>query len=579
MRNLYLEYMNSKEKLHNIYGINMSNAFLDAKMVNEGTTLLYLLPEISEQSSLVEEMDYFNTLEVKINDENKRFLSMFGEMALKNNPIGLTMDYLREESIDPKYIESTNYIYNNMKDAFASNNVSCVNSFTKCLANPDAETDKAMTAMLGTKQNMMNQIFSVETDHKVSREDVKEAKEYLETCGEKIKDLKDKAKDKANDFKMKVHSLKGDMDRAVKDIHGREVVHGNGNADKKEVEKEGCNNLLISQCIAAAAYLETQDMIDRSYIVQLENQILEMNNQARKIIAATACHNPRNIVGSAPITEMVMNTVELRTNDIYESCMNIDAKQYVDEAAVQNAFDKLKAKVTMSNKRFLKKYEDAALKSNCKDIVIDKWYTPVDIDSKLKSVMKEVDSTFVSKSDDPDELKQAYKDMRGSIWLSFADGKMSSVSAKMLDGNSMVWVKNIALKKTLKHRLTQSDVKEAIKFLKESDRRIDEEKSKYNKQLAAYSYANDGIRTLGRTKDEKYIKKIDAIRRTVVDNVLLNYQKMKLMQLKVLQQQSRIVVLKAARVSKISEAEIEEMQDIDNILEQAFALIDITTKK
>ena len=85
------------------------------------------------------------------------------------------------------------------------------------------------------------------------------------------------------------------------------------------------------------------------------------------------------------------------------------------------------------------------------------------------------------------------------------------------------------------------------------------------KHAISSSYPMYDAKTLGRTKGEKYVKKINTFMQMVNDNIDLNYQKMVLNQLKVKQQQSRVVVLKAARVSSNEAA---------SILESEFARID-----
>lgn len=567
MRNLYLEYMNSREYIHYISKCNMTNVFSEAVAYNKESFPIYDLPEIKMESYIENEILRLESLELVLKEDNTKFLDAFMESASKINPIGLSIDLLTESCIETKYKESTDYIYSKMKEAFSTNDVACVNSFTNSLVNPDKDTNNVLTCMISSKD-----IFNTDKDHKITRQDVKEAKEYLEKCPDKINKLKKLAKDKANSFKLKANSLRGDMDKASKEVHGKgkkQVIHGCGDPDKI---KEGCKNMLISQSIAAAAYTEAQDMIDLSYIVQLENQIIEKNTQARQIIAMVAHHNPRNIAESSLVTNLVSDIISESSNVIYEECDNIDIGTYIEERAFQDGFTKLKAKLVLSNKRFLKKNEEKALQSNCKGLTLKEWYIPKDYDKILDDTLKEVNRILVANSEDPDELKMKYKKMLGTWYLSFRDGQSNAISSKMIEGNGIGLVKNIAFEKVLNHQITTKDVKDAIKYLKNSDRVIDEE---YNKFLRLYNASNalDTVKLIGRTKDERYTKRIDSIRRTTINNIMFNYQKVKLMQVRVLQQQSRMVVMKAARLTKVSESELMEMKDVDILFEQLFDTI------
>lgn len=570
MRDLYLEYMNSREYIHYISKCNMTNVFSEAVAYNEESFPIYDLPEIKMKSHIENEILRLESLELVLKEDNTKFLDAFMESAFKINPIGLSIDLLTESCIETKYKEATDYIYGKMKEAFSTNDVACVNSFTNSLVNPDKDTNNTLTCMISSKD-----IFNTDKDHKITRQDVKEAKEYLEKCPDKINKLKKLAKDKANSFKLKANSLRGDMDKASKEVHGKgkkQVIHGCGDPDKI---KEGCENMLISQSIAVAAYTEAQDMIDLSYIVQLENQIIEKNTQARQIIAMVAHHNPRNIAESSLVTNLVSDIISESSNVIYEECDNIDIGTYIEERAFQDKITKLKAKLILSNKKFLKKYEEIALKSNCKGLILKEWYTPIDCDKKLNEVLEEIDRVLVANSDDPEELKAQYKELRGSYLCYYIDGKKSRVMSKMYDDRDSVVgsIKDAALEKHLNHQITHKDVKDAIEYLKHSDRLIDEYYNNYNKSLRTTLYNSDVAMTLGRSKDEKYIKEIDQLRRTAIDQVMNIYYHMKSIQVDVLQQQSRMVVMKAARLTKVSESELMEMKDVDILFEQLFDTI------
>ena len=384
---------------------------------------------------------------------------------------------------------------------------------------------------------------SIET-YQLTREDITEAVEVIKQTKNKIEDIKKKAADKVKDRKQKICNMKKDMEQAA-----------------KEVCRKPC-----AECCLVAAYLEMEDMINHAEIVALETQMIEELSKARSNIARTAFHNPRNIRESKILTDMIGEyTTENLMNLIKEAETADGAFIPVDEA-----FEGIRSKMTLSNKKFLKKYESQALSSNCEGIMMKKYYIPVTgLEKKCNDLIKEVETEFKKglNDDDPDEMKKRFKEIRGSFVLGFADGESTAKGAKMLDGKSISKVKNLAVKEETNHKVTKQDVQFAVNYLKDIDKRIDDAEREYQKIVGSITQAfYTPLRTLGRTKGEKYVKKIERITKETIENIQLNYRKIKLSQLKVMQQQSRKVVLLASR-TKATESDISDMEYLNNLLE------------
>ena len=316
------------------------------------------------------------------------------------------------------------------------------------------------------------------------------------------------------------------------------------------------------------------DMIDHAECVALTNQILEETKQAYTMLRMLQEHNARNIKESKVVTGFVQEVAMGSFEDFIQNPVLSEATiQSIQEGKLQDAFDKLKSNMVASNQRFLKRHKEAALASKCDGITIEKWYEAKDLNKLYKDAMSAVKKEMDPETKDLGELKDRWKEIRGSIWLGGADSKGIAISSKMLDGKQMAWVKDLAHTIFRKKKITPSGIKDAVKFLENSDIEI----NKANHDLMRASAVTAGSlytpNTLLRTRGEAYVKKINTFMQYIIDNINLNYQKMLLSQLKIKQQQSRMIILKAARVSSNEAMEILEKDFA--IIESAFTECEI----
>ncbi len=542
MISLYEDLLETRVRIHEINECNLGNKFIEKICEQKQITPEYKFPVLENTSFVEKDLLFLENLERLLDDSNKAFLENYQTVAEAINPIGLVADKVSRTSWNP---ESLDYLYNQVKDALKSNNIDTVDDLIEKSAVPGMCFGRPLSDMVSCdKEHIMESVFTVEENHNLIREDIIEAVEVIKQTKDKIKNIKDKAVDKVNDRKQKICNMKKDMEQAA-----------------KEVCRKPC-----AECCLVAAYLEMEDMINHAEIVALETQMIEELSQARSNIARTAFHNPRNIRESKILTDMIGEyTTENLMNLIKEAETADGAFIPVDEA-----FEGIRAKMTLSNKKFLKKYESQALSSNCEGIMMKKYYIPVTgLEKKCNDLIKEVEIEFKKglNDDDPDEMKKRFKEIRGSFVLGFADGESTAKGAKMLDGKSIAKVKNLAVKEETNHKVTKQDVQFAVNYLKDIDKRIDDAEREYQKIVGSITQAfYTPLRTLGRTKGEKYVKKIERITKETIENIQLNYRKIKLSQLKVMQQQSRKVVLLASR-TKATESDISDMEYLNNLLE------------
>lgn len=542
MISLYEDLLETRVRIHEINECNLGNKFIEKICEQKQITPEYKFPVLENTSFVEKDLLFLENLERLLDDSNKAFLENYQTVAEAINPIGLVADKVSRTSWNP---ESLDYLYNQVKDALKSNNIDTVDDLIEKSAVPGMCFGRPLSDMVSCdKEHIMESVFTVEENHNLIREDIIEAVEVIKQTKDKIKNIKDKAVDKVNDRKQKICNMKKDMEQAA-----------------KEVCRKPC-----AECCLVAAYLEMEDMINHAEIVALETQMIEELSQARSNIARTAFHNPRNIRESKILTDMIGEyTTENLMNLIKEAETADGAFIPVDEA-----FEGIRSKMTLSNKKFLKKYESQALSSNCEGIMMKKYYIPVTgLEKKCNDLIKEVETEFKKglNDDDPDEMKKRFKEIRGSFVLGFADGESTAKGAKMLDGKSIAKVKNLAVKEETNHKVTKQDVQFAVNYLKDIDKRIDDAEREYQKIVGSITQAfYTPLRTLGRTKGEKYVKKIERITKETIENIQLNYRKIKLSQLKVMQQQSRKVVLLASR-TKATESDISDMEYLNNLLE------------
>ena len=506
----------------------------------------YDFPQIRTESLLESDIERLTKLASVFG--SFKFERLF-EAAKSVNPIGLVYnDFITcKEKVESHY----NTIIENMKESIkAAVTEECdgilgnYDPFIKTLVDP------AFANTIGASKSSSDNIcFIKENTHSVTREDISNAISVIENCADSARELISIAEKKCCETKEKLTIISNDMDKCVK------TVHGVGKSTVKEA-------------IVAACYHEMYDMVNHAHIVQLENQLIESVKQSYKVLAMAANHNPRDLKDSSIRTESVCFIAEQEFDSVIEEAIGMNISEFLMEGSVKNAFDQFKAKITLSNERFLKKHKEAALKSKCDGITIEKWYIPKDINAIHNKVIAEVKKEMDPETKDVRELKAKWKDISGTFLLGGVDSKGVAISAKMLDGKQAALIKDLAHNVQRDHKVTPSDVKEAVKFLENSDAEITKAYNEYMKRSMGSSYALWNPKVLGRTKGERYVKKINTFMQMVQDNIDLNYQKMLLSQLKVKQHQSRVIVLKAARVSSNEAASILESEM--NILDEYF---------
>ena len=569
MRNLYPEYISLLESLHVNAQHSMINSIRESVAEDSGLDPEYLLPDIPMESSIKKELDYLEVLDQMIVKKNKEILLLCSEAVLSKHPIGLSLDMIAESDIKSVYESRSNTLMGSLKTAMESGDNSKVCGFTRCVSDRDCEVMTAMKASVccgkGVKDSL-DCIFITECDKPVTKECVKEALAFLEKgCSEKIKEVKKIADEKCKSYKEKVCRMKDDMDDAAKVVHGQ--------CKKNEAcksQKTECKNEAVNACFAVASYMMEQDFIDRSYIVSLENQILELNNQARKIVMCTYDYNPRDYAASLPVVKEMAEAIEEQSNEFYDALWEMDNTDIVNEAGIKTMFQNLKDKLTKSNKKFLDRYEKKALASECKGLVMEEWYVFVDLDKKYSDTLKSVKDLFKgSDIDDEDELKKMYKDLKDK-GLGLIPGKVAKTAADFTrkeTGDSFALYSKIAVNTTRNHSITKQDVKDAIATLKNISTEIDDAFHDLNKNVVAlnsiYAFQRRSGNT-GLTKSEKYQRKLGNLKKDYLQLLDKDYSGAVYWQLLAKQKQARKVVQMAARDSSNEWASVfdEELAEI-----------------
>ena len=556
MNSLYEDLTSVREYMHIINEYNIHNKFLEAMSERTDTYVEYIYPTVESYSLIDKDISFLENLELVLDKSNKIFLETYRSLAEETNPIGLVADKLKEKSLDNS---SLDYLQCQIRSALQSNDIDTVDDTIEKLAGVNACFDKPLgDLMCCGKNDIMESVFEIEENKRLTREDVVESIKVIESCKDKIKDLKDKAKDKSNDHKMKISNLKKDMEQSAKDTF----------KGKPEDKRKPA-----SECCMVASYLKMEDMINRANIVAMESQILEQLKNSRSIVAMTAHHNPRNIRESVDWANSVRDYTNISFDNFIESCIDLNVSEFLDEQALNEAFEDIRSKMVLNNKKFLRKYQDAALKSNCEGIVMKKYYVPVTgLENKMNKIIKDVENMCKKaiNTNDVDQLKSNLKKFRGSLLLSYMNGEATEKSAEMIGGNSIALVKDLAVKEQINHKVTKQDVKFAVDYLKNVDRRIDEAEREFNKILGSiYFGSSTNSRTIGRDKDERIIKQIIRHEKEIIENIQLNYRKIVLKQLKIMQTQCRKVIMLAAR-TKATESDIKEAEDMNSLLEQLF---------
>lgn len=566
MRDLYQERISLFESIHENYQMLMANSLLEVYADrNEDANLTYRFPEVSINSSLERERGYIEALEETITRKNNEILSVCSETALSKNPIGLSLDQITESDISHKYESDNKLLMDSLRRVLESGDTDKICSYVNCLDGKNADVTSAIKQAACCGKNVgksMDRIFNTECDKTVTKECIKEAVEFLESgCSKKIKEIKDKVDEKCKSYKEKACNMKNDMDKATKIVHGQCKKNESCDDSKKEgCSPKSCKNEAVASCFAVNTYLMEQDFIDLAYIVSLENQLLESVNNARKIVMCAYSYDPRNHAESLPFVQEMAEKIEEQSNESYDRCMDFDIDSYLTEAGLMDKFKDLKDKFIKSNKKFLDKYEEKALSSSCSGIVIDKWYTFVDLDSKYNDALKKLQSSFnridVNNASEED-LKGFYGEIKDSM---FKQGQK--------DATNKIY-KNAAVEVEHNHSVTKEDVKNAVDTLKSITTDID---SAYKTLNVINTYSKRSTNA-GLSKSEKYQRKIINIRDDMKRNLDGDYAKAVYWQLLAKQRQARKVISLAARDSSNEWVSVFD-NELDSINESIISYIE-----
>ena len=600
MRNLYPEYTSLIESMHQNTQLLMMNSFMEEyAAVNEGDTE-FKFPEVSMESSLEREREYLEALDLTICRVNKEILDKFSERALYKNPIGLTLDYFTENDISGKYEEDSKTLMRSLKVALESGDTSAISSVTTCISGKGSDVTTVLrnTVCCGKKvDGCLDMILNKEYGKPITKDCVKEAVAFLESgCSEKLKEIKKITDEKCKSYKEKACNMKNDMDKAAKIVHGQckkegckssnesyeeESCKKSESCSKESCKKEGCKNAknctneAVASCFAVNTYLMEQDFLDHSYVVTLENQLLEMLTQARKIVMCVHDYDPRNYVESLASVQEMAENIEESCNESYDACLEMNMEEYLIEAGFKEKIDSLRSRFVASNKRFLSKYEDRALKSSCSGLVMDKWYMFADLDKKYKDTLKKIQDLFKgTNTDDVDKLKAAYKDLKDK-GFGLIPGKVAKANSTFFtndgsQGKAIVSYASIGSTLTRNHKVTKQDVKDAVNTLKDVGKEITEAWNAFQKSNLGMQFAGIHGPSLG-TKSERYQKKLTNLKKDYADLLDNNYKGALYWQLVAKQQQARKVVLMAARDVKTENAMFDD--ELVSLIEEAYSYI------
>lgn len=553
MRTLYDEFTKVKEDLISIKETTILNEFASRQGFDN-----YKLTPVRTRSIMEKELAFLEALEMVWDEQDKNILENVYPVAEKVNTIGLIIDkYMTPKSVDRCYREMSSTLQGEMKKVLSSDDIMVCDKFINSIIEPNSELDKKINKTICcSKDSLCKECFDIEENRKVTHEDLSKAKEIISNTKSKISDIKDKVKDNIKSKKTTSTNLKERMEKSVK------VVHGNSKMDDEECCGSKTEAAKLN-CIAACMY--EQEMIDYANIIQLETQLIEMHDQSVKLILGASLHNPRAIIESNTYLENMYKVINAHTENTYDLCYEMakDIDAYIEESGFKETLQRFRTKLTVSNDKFLKKYAERAKNSNCKGVVIEDWYEPVDINNLIRKGEKKFDALFTVKNDeDYKVLKDRYKKLRGNFLLYYMDGEYSKPAAAMLDDKVAAMYKDIVVKKVKNHQVTQKDVNDAIAYLKDSSALLRKYENEFNKKYNSSMFVRRYSGFL-KTKDEKIRIKIDNLAASAASNMEVIASAMVMNQVKILQTQARLVVLKAARASK--NEVVKEAAEIENV--------------
>ena len=313
----------------------------------------------------------------------------------------------------------------------------------------------------------------------------------------------------------------------------------------KELAKDGAT--CISEQLVIYKYIKGK----------LNNTVIDARNSA-SIIGAASYYDPENINESIDTALIISHILEEDIIDAIEQTDGVDFDAICIQESLKENIQKLRVKLVSSDEKFLEKYKQQALKSKCSGVVIEKWIVPnPELEKNFSEAKKEVEKFYKTEFKNEKDAKKAYDEVKkgalGSLiyaFTSYDKTKGGDINRKFAKG-TFVTSSSLGIKKEENHKVTPSDVSNAVKYLIESPKLLTD--AKEQKKSYSIKYAtSENHNTIGKSKKESFKIKIEDLKNKVMSELYLNYYYAKTKQITALRQQCRLVIMKAARASEKS---------------------------
>lgn len=450
--------------------------------------------------------------------ENDKCIDRCKDAVAKTNPIGMAVP--RHDYADDPDIKAT---YDKMR-------VVIHDEFDKCVEEGCCE--KFVNTITNIKQKEMlygipsfNNTFVdfvVDKDvEKVAKDDIAESVDVI------------------NNFKSKMDNIiKEAMDLA--EWYDKEVYLFNPESTTEFDESV--------ENIARGVLLSEEDFLNTQYIEMRKKALVEQTKNAYKILYGLSTYNPRNIRESSLKLDYNIPMIEDTFDSLIESVDKVD--NIPDKASksteVKNEkVEKAKDNIVKANNEFVETYKESANESMVSGIFFETWRTPVDVtplfNDARTAVLKEFSTDRLSKYNN-DTLHSVHSII--SDLLSITEGgqgyyiadaiNFAPVSFKCITDLNEVK----SLNTVRSHRLTKTDVQEAVKILESTENDI----NYINRadKIVQVPYVNNSD-----SEKSKLIGRINSIKESVIDNLFEIERGIKADQLRTLHAQSKAAILKA----------------------------------
>lgn len=534
---------------------------------------------------------------------NMKFIDKYKDAAEKINPIGLeiprTDKVADDDSIIDYYKDLRTVILDKFQECASVNeNGEGWIKFIDTLATP---AERAANYKIPSFNNVTTQFLKEKEVDKVTKPDLVKAIKTI--C----------------DYDRQMGQIIADADDYCLEVAKRSWIY-NSNAPAFTIE-ESAKYLAEFTLVMEMDFLYAQELEARN-----ETLLREMKN-AHRVLYGLCTHDPRNIAESATARPMYLSFIESKIETILD-----DPEAYISsntkatyEAGIDNAIDTFKSKVVVSNKKFLDKYKDAALKSSCAGLSMKRWLTPIDIEQPIRqsiAIILSVLDTKKLESHDIDHLSSLYesgkimeKIIKGQLdkndikditspamkkavnilpWVNKSVSESSNLTNKLHVNEYMVpmdtgnpnvgaggWVTmdtgasdhgsisyvEYCFNESKNHAVTKKDVKDAVNFLEGIASDLNSlRKDAIKDTIRADSNVVDSLPSAKISKKERLVNNLRKLNNRVVNYLNSMRSSCKFDQVKAIQAQSRKVILMAARVVNES-AFNEEKNEVHDIIE------------